>query len=87
MSEANYTAWANAKAAIIALAANVTIPRDTNTQYTHDATKLFKNLVVLQLGARYNDMQPGEGMRKHADTGNNALTIIKWGWKRSPSLR
>lgn len=77
MSEANYTARANAKAAIIALAANVTIHRDGTGRYTHDAAERFKNLFVLQLGACYNDMQPGEGMRKLADAGDNTLTTIK----------
>ena len=77
MSEANYTARANAKAAIIALAANITIQRDANGRYTHDAAERFRHLFVLQLGACYNDTQPGEGMRKLADAGNNALTIIR----------
>lgn len=77
MSEATYTARANAKAAIIALAANVSIQRDGNGRFTRDAAERFKNLFILQLGACYNDTQPGEGMRKLADPGRNALTAIR----------
>ena len=44
---------------------------------THDAAERFKNLFILQLGACYNDTQPGEGMRKLAAAGDNALTVIK----------
>ena len=77
MSEANYTARANAKAAILALAANVTLQRDSNGRYTHDAAERFKNMFILHFGACYNDTQPGEGMRKLADATDNALTTIK----------
>jgi hypothetical protein len=77
MSEANYMAQANTKAAIIALAANITIQRDSNGWYTHDAAERFKHLFILQLGTCYNDTQPGEGMRKLADAGANALTNIR----------
>jgi hypothetical protein len=77
MSKANYTAQANAKAAIIALAANITIQRDANGHYTHDATERFKNLFILQLCSCYNDTQPGEGMHKLAAAGDNALNIIQ----------
>ena len=77
MSEANYTAHANAKANILTLAANITIQRDANGRYAHDAATRFKNLFILQLGACYNDTQPGEGMRKLADDGDNSLTVIK----------
>jgi hypothetical protein len=77
MSEANYTARANAKANILSLAANISIQCNTNGRYTHDAAECFKNLFILQLGACYNDMQPSEGMHKLADDGNNTHTIIK----------
>jgi hypothetical protein len=77
MSKANYMARAKAKANILSLAANIFIQRDTNDRYTHDAADLFKNLFILQLGACYNDTQPGKGMCKLADNGNNTLTIIK----------
>ena len=78
MSKANYTARANTKAAILVLATNITIQRDANRRYTHDAAERFKNLFILQLGVCYNDTQPGEGMCKLAKAGDNALTIIKW---------
>jgi len=77
MSEANYTARANAKANILTLAAHITIQRDANGRFAHNAATRFKNLFILQLGACYNDTQPGEGMRKLADDGNNSLTVIK----------
>ena len=69
MSKATYTARANTKAAITALAVNVTIQQDVNRR--------FKSLFILQLGACYNNTQPGEGMHKLADARNNALTITK----------
>lgn len=77
MSEANYTARANAKANIIALANNITLQRDENGRFTHDAAERFKTLFQLQLGACYNDQQPGEGMRKLIEPGDNVLTTIK----------
>ena len=77
MSEANYTARANAKANILTLAANITIQCDANGLYAHDAATRFKNLFILQLGACYNDTQPGEGLRKLSDNGDNLLTVIK----------
>ena len=77
MSEANYMARTNAKAAIIALATNITIQQDTNGRYTHDAAERFKNLFTLQLGACYNNTQPGEGMQKLAESRDNVLITIK----------
>jgi hypothetical protein len=41
MSKANYTARANTKANIVSLATNVTIQRNANGRYTHDATEHF----------------------------------------------
>jgi hypothetical protein len=77
MSEADYTAWANAIANIISLAASVTIQRDENGRYTHDASERFCNMFLLQLGACYNDTQPGKGMHKLIEAGNNELNVMK----------
>jgi len=77
MSKANSMARANAKANILALAGTLSLQQSDHGRDTHNAADCFQNLFLLQLGACYNDTQPGECMLKLINAGNNLLTVIK----------
>ena len=77
MSEAIYSARANANAHIIQITEHLTIDKDDTARWTADAAERFIDEFRSHLAACYNESQPGEGMTKLGLDGDNVLTVIK----------
>jgi hypothetical protein len=48
-----------------------------NGQYTHDAILLLQKGLQRILQSQFNPSNPGKGMEKLLDTGDNQLTLVK----------
>ena len=77
MSEAIYTARANANAHIIQITEHLTLDKDDTGRWTADGAERYIQDFRAQLAACYNESQPGEGMTKLGLDGTNELTSIK----------
>ena len=48
-----------------------------NGQYTHDAILLLQKGIQCVLQSQFNPSNPGKGIKKLLDTGDNQLTLVK----------
>jgi hypothetical protein len=76
MAEACYTARATTKQQVLDGIKKLTLQTNKNGQYMQDAILLLqKGIHVLQ--SQFNPSNPGKGMEKLLDTGDNQLTMVK----------
>ena len=77
MADACYTARATTKQQVLKGIEKLTLHKNENGQYTHDAILLFQKGVTRVLTSQYNPSDPGNGMKKLLDDGDNLLTRVK----------
>ena len=77
MSEACYTAKATLLTASKDLVAGLSLQRNENGQYQHNAIMLFKMGIEQKLAEIYNPLVPGEGMKQLLTQNANILNSIK----------
>ena len=77
MSEACYTAKATLRTASKDLVSGLSLQRNNNGQYQHDAIMLFKTGIERKLAEIYNPLVPGEGMKQLLIQTPNLLNSIK----------
>ncbi len=87
MAEACYTARATTKQQILDGINKLTLQTNEHGQYTHDAILLLQKGIQCVLISQCNTSDPGKGMVKLLDGGDNILTRIQstddHGWIRS----
>jgi hypothetical protein len=71
MAEACYTAQATTKQQVLDGIKKLTLQTSENGQYTHDAILLLQKGIQRVLQSQFNPSDPGKGMEKHLDTGDN----------------
>ena len=69
MAEACYTARATTKQQVLEGIEKLTLLKNENKQYTHDAILLFQKGVTRVLTSQYNPSDPGNGMKKPSTMG------------------
>jgi hypothetical protein len=77
MAEACYTARATTKQQVLAGIEKLTLHKNENNQYTHDAILLLQKGITRVLVSQFNPSDPGNGMKKLLDDGDNLLTMVK----------
>jgi hypothetical protein len=77
MVEACYTARATAKQQVLDGVNKLTLQTNIHGQYTHDAILLLQKGLRRVLISQFNPSNPGKGMEKLLDNGNNLLTLVK----------
>ncbi len=77
MAEACYTAWATTKQQVLDGINKSTLQTNKHEQYTHDAILIFQKGIQCILVSQFNSSDPGKGMVKLLDNGDNILTQIK----------
>jgi hypothetical protein len=77
MADACYTARATTKQQVLDGIEKLTLQKNENGQYTHDAILLFNKGVKRVLASQFNPRDPGNGMNKLLDDGDNLLTTVK----------
>jgi hypothetical protein len=77
MAEACYTARATTKQQVLDVINKLTLQSNKHGQYTHDAILLLQKGIQLILVSQFNPSDPGKGMVKLLDDGNNILTQVK----------
>ncbi len=77
MAEACYTARATTKQQVIDGIAKLTLHTNKHGQYMHDAILLLQKSIRRILQSQFNPSNPGKGMEKLLDDGNNRLTQVK----------
>jgi hypothetical protein len=55
----------------------LTLQTNEHGQYTHDAILLLQKGIRRVLISQFNPSNPGKGMEKLLDDGNNLLTLVK----------
>jgi hypothetical protein len=77
MAEACYMAWATTKQQVLDGINKLTLQTNEHGQYTHDAILLLQKGIQCILVSQFNPSNPGKGMVKLLDNGNNILTRVK----------
>jgi hypothetical protein len=77
MAEACYTPRATTKQQALDGVNKLTLQTNEHGQYTHDAILLFQKGIRHVLISQFNPSNPGKGMEKLLDNGNNLLTLVK----------
>jgi hypothetical protein len=77
MADACYTARATTKQQVIDGIEKLPLHKNKNGQYTHDAILLFQKGIIRVLVSQFNPSDPGNGMKKLLDDGDNLLTKVK----------
>jgi hypothetical protein len=77
MADACYTARQTTKQQVLDGIEKLTLLKNENGQYTHDAILLFQKGVTRVLISQFNPSDPGNGMKKLLDDGVNLLTRVK----------
>ena len=77
MAEACYTARATTKQHVLAGIEKLTLLKNENGQYTHDAILLLQKGITRVLISQFNPSDPGNGIKKLLDDGDNLLTMVK----------
>jgi hypothetical protein len=77
MAEACYTARATTKQQVLDGIKKLTLQTNESGQYTHDANLLLQKSIRRTLQSQFNPSNPGKGMEKLLDTGDNRLTLVK----------
>ncbi len=74
MAEACYMARATTKQQVLEGINKLTLQTNEHGQYTHDAILLLQKSIQHVLLSQFNPSNPGKGMVKLLDDGNNILT-------------
>jgi len=77
MAEACYTAWATTKQQVLDGINKLTLQTNKHGQYTHDAILLLQKGIQHVLISQFNPSDPGKGMVKLLDDGDNILTRVQ----------
>jgi hypothetical protein len=78
MVEACYTARATTKQQVLNSVNKLTLQINKHGQYMHDAILLLqKGIRRVLISLFFNPSDPGKGMEKLLDDGNNLLTLVK----------
>jgi len=77
MAEACYTAWATTKQQVLDGINKLTLQTNKHGQYTHDAILLLQKGIQRVLVSQFNPSDPGKGMVKLLDDGDNILTRVQ----------
>jgi hypothetical protein len=77
MVEACYTARALTKQQVLNGIKKLTLQTNKNGQYMHDAILLLQKGIRHVLQSQFNPSDPGKGMEKLLNTGDNQLTLVK----------
>jgi hypothetical protein len=77
MAEACYTARARTKQQVLDGVNKLTLQTYEHGQYTHDAILLLQKGIRRVLISHFNPSNPGKGMKKLLNDGNNLLTLVK----------
>ena len=77
MADACYTARATTKQQVLDGIEKLTLHKNENGQYTHDAILLLQKGITRVLISQFNPSDPGNGMKKLLDDGDNLLTTVK----------
>jgi hypothetical protein len=77
MAEACYMARATTKQQVLDGINKLTLQTNEHGQYTHDAILLLQNGIQHVLVSQFNPSDPGKGMVKLLDDGDNILTRIQ----------
>ena len=76
MAEACYTAQATTKQQVLDKMEKLTLQTNENRQYKHNAILLLEKGIRRVLQSQFNPSDPGKGMEKLLDTGDNQLTLV-----------
>ena len=71
MAEACYMVQATTKQQVLNGIGKLTLQTNENGQYTHDAIRLLQKGIWCVLQSQFNPSDPGKGMEKLLDTGDN----------------
>jgi hypothetical protein len=74
MAGARYTAWATTKQQVLNGIKKLTLQTNKHGQYTHDAILLIQKGIQHVLVSQFNPSDPGKGMVKLRNNGDNILT-------------
>jgi hypothetical protein len=77
MVEACSTARATTKQQVLNGVNKSTLQTNEHGQYTHDAILLLQKGIKRVLISQFNPSNPGKGMEKLLNNGNNLLTLVK----------
>ncbi len=77
MAEACYTARATTKQQVLNRINKLTLHTNKHGQYTHDVILLIQKGIQRVLLSQFNPSDPGKGMVKLLDYGNNILTRVQ----------
>jgi hypothetical protein len=77
MAEACYTARATMKQQVLDRINKLTLQTNEHGQYTHDAILLIQKGIQRVLVSQFNPSNPGKGMVKLLDDGDNILTRVQ----------
>jgi hypothetical protein len=77
MAEACYTERARTKQQVLDGVNKLTLQTNKHVQYMHDAILLLQKGIQLVLISQFNPSNPGKGMEKLLDNGNNLPTLVK----------
>ncbi len=77
MAEACYTARATTKQQVLDGINKLTLQTNEHGQYMHDAILLLQKGIQRVLVSQFNPSNPGKGMVKLLDNGDNILTRVK----------
>jgi hypothetical protein len=77
MTEACYTARSMTKQQVLDGVNKLTLQTNKHGQYTHDAILLLQKGIRCVLISQFNPSDPGKGMEKLLNDGNNLLTLVK----------
>ena len=77
MVEACYMARATTKQQVLDGVNKLTLQTNKHGQYTHDAILLLQKGMRRVLISQFNPSNPGKGMEKLLNDGNNLLTLVK----------
>ncbi len=77
MAEACYTAQATTKQQVLDRINKLTLQTNEHGQYTHNAILLIQKGIQCVLVNQFNLSDPGKGMVKLLDDGNNILTQVQ----------
>jgi hypothetical protein len=77
MAEACYMARVTTKQQVLDGVKKLTLQTNEHSQYTHDAILLLQKGIGCVFISQFNPSNPGKGMEKLLDDGDNLLTLVK----------
>jgi len=77
MAEACYMAWAITKQQVLDGINKLTLQTNEHGQYTHDAMLLIQKGIKRVLVSQFNPSDPGKGMVKLLNGGNNINILMR----------